>query len=151
MAIKTKSLRDRRPKTEPVEVETDKGNVVKFLSPLSKKARGGMEALELMTSAESREDVANIFKALAENGIEDMDTIIEDDDPTLGDLLEVIKAVSEEFEKQQGSSLDGYLEYRDMGLLHPTILLYRCSPSYSMKSLPNLHFQFSWHPAPDLD
>lgn len=105
MAIKTKALRDRRPKTEPVKVETDAGNVVKFLSPLSKKARGGMEALELMTSAESREDVANIFKALAENGIEDMDTIIEDDDPTLGDLLEVIKAVSEEFEKQSGSTL----------------------------------------------
>lgn len=105
MAIKTKALRDRRPKTEPVEVETDKGNTVKFVSPLSKKARGGMEALELMTSAQTREDVKSIFKALAENGETDMDTIITDDDPTLGELLEVVKAVGEEFEKQQGSTV----------------------------------------------
>lgn len=105
MAIKTKALRDRLPKTEPVKVETDAGNEVRFLSPLSKKARGGMEALELMTNPQTREDVTNIFKALAENGVEDMDTIIEDDDPTLGELLEVVKAVSEEFEKQQGSTV----------------------------------------------
>lgn len=105
MAIKTKALRDRRPKTEPIEVETDAGNIVKFVSPLSKKARGGMEALELMTSAETREDVTNIFQALAENGSDDMDTIITDDDPTLGDLLEIVKEVSAEFEKQQGSTV----------------------------------------------
>lgn len=105
MAIKTKALRDRRPKTEPVEVETSEGNVVRFVSPLSKKARGGLEALELMQSAETRDDVKNIFKALAENGVEDMDRIIEDDDPILFDLLEIVKEVSHEFEKQAGSTL----------------------------------------------
>lgn len=105
MAIKTKALRDRRPKVEPVEVETEAGSIVRFVSPLSKKARNGMEALELMTNAETREDVANIFAALAENGVEDMDTIIDDDDPTLGDLLEIVRAVSAEFEKQAGSTV----------------------------------------------
>ena len=105
MAIKTKALRDRRPKTEPVKVETDAGNVIHFISPLAKKAHDGLEALALMSNPQSREDVRTIFKATAENGEADMETIIEDDDPTLGELLEVIKAVSEEFEKQAGSTV----------------------------------------------
>lgn len=105
MAIKTQALRDRRPKTEPIEVETSEGNIVRFLSPLQKKARGGMEALGLMNSAETREDVTNIFRALAENGVEDMDRIIEDDDPLLFDLLEIVKEVGKEIEKQSGSTV----------------------------------------------
>ena len=105
MAIKTKAVRDRRPKAEPVEVETDAGNIVRFVSPLSRKAKRGLDALELMTSAQSREDVRSIFEALAENGVDDMEVIIADDDPELGDLLEVIKEVAGEFEKQQGSTV----------------------------------------------
>ena len=105
MAIKLSALKDRRPKTEPVEYETTEGNTVEFVSPLSKKARNGMEALALMSSAETREDVRNIFKALAKNGADDMDTIIDDDDPFLSDLLEIVREVSAEFEKQAGSTV----------------------------------------------
>lgn len=105
MAIKTKALRDRRPKTEPVEIETDAGNKILFRSPLNKKARSGMESLELMASAQTREDVSQIFAAMADNGVADMDQIIEDDDPELGDLLEIVKEVGAEFERQAGSSV----------------------------------------------
>lgn len=101
--IKTKALRDRRPKSEDIIVETTKGNKIKFLSPLKRKGHDGLETLKNMATADQQEDVSAIFELLAENGKTDMDTLIEDDDATLEDLLDVIKAVTGAIEEQAGS------------------------------------------------
>lgn len=101
--IKTKALRDRRPKSEDIIVETTKGRQIKFVSPLKRKGQDGLDLLKRMAEADAEEDVASLFDMLAENGREDLDKLFEDDDATLEDLLDVIKAVTGSIQDQAGS------------------------------------------------
>lgn len=101
--IKTAALRDRRPKTEDIIVETTQGREIKFLSPLKRKGEEGIAVLKKMSEAEASEDVSAVFDLLAENGREDLEKFFEDDDATLEDLLDVIKAVTGAIQEQSGS------------------------------------------------
>lgn len=101
--IKVKELRDRRPKSEPVEVETTKGNKVKFVNPVKQKGRDGLALLKKLSVAQAREDLEELFNLLAENGAKDIEVFYEDDDATLEDLLDITRSVSKVFEEQNGS------------------------------------------------
>lgn len=101
--IKVSALRDRRPKTEPVDVETTKGRVVTFVNPVKRKGKDGLGILKKLAIAEARQDLEELFNLLAENGADDIEIFYEDDDSTLEDLIDITKAVSKKFEEQNGS------------------------------------------------
>ncbi|GAB3192165.1 hypothetical protein [Nesterenkonia suensis] len=101
--IKTKALRDRRPKSEDIIVETTQGRQIKFLSPLKRKGHDGLDTLQKMADAEASEDIRALFEMLAENGLDDLEKFFEDDDASLEDLLDVIQEVSKVIQEQAGS------------------------------------------------
>lgn len=102
--IKLSALRDRRPKTEPIEVETTKGRIVKFLNPVKRKGAEGASVLRKLQEASSDEAILESFILLAENGQEDLDKFYEDDEATLEDIIDITKAVGEEITKQVGTA-----------------------------------------------
>lgn len=102
MAIKLSALRDRRPKVEPVEVELPDGDVVKFVNPVKRKGEDGIQALQELKAAENSDDMLKPFRLLAENGESDLEKFYAND-ATLEDIIDVLKEVSSEFEKQTGT------------------------------------------------
>ena len=100
--IKLSALRDRRPKTEDIEVELSNGETVKFLNPIKRKGAEGAATLSKLQNAETDEDILGSFKLLAENGEKDLKKFYADD-ATLEDIIDVMKAVGEEIQKQTGN------------------------------------------------
>lgn len=101
--IKVQALRDKRPKTEPINVETTKGNTVTFVNPVKRKGRDGLAMLKKLSQAQAREDLEEVFNLLAENGADDIEVFYDDDDATLEDLLDITRSVTKAFEEQNGS------------------------------------------------
>lgn len=100
--IKLSALRDRRPKTEDIEVELPSGGKVKFLNPIKRQGAEGAEVLRKLQGADTDEDILGTFALLAENGEDDLQRFY-DEDATLEDIIDVMKSVGEEIEKQTGS------------------------------------------------
>lgn len=100
--IKVSALRDRRPKTEPIEVETTKGRKVTFVNPIKRKGKDGLGLLRKLAVAQHKEDLEEMFNLLAENGADDIEIFYEDDDATLEDLIDITRSVTKIFEEQNG-------------------------------------------------
>lgn len=104
MSIELSSLRDRRPKSQPIEYKTSKGNVVKFQNPMKgMKGRKGLREMKRAAVAEQNADIEVMFEIYAIDGTEALDKILEDeDDATMEDLMDIIMAVATEVRDQSG-------------------------------------------------
>lgn len=104
MAINTKALRDRRPKSSPVELETTAGNKIRFTNPFKDMELSKSEELfAKMDGAKTVSDIKAIFVGLAKNGKADWDKFVADDSPTLEDLQDVLQGITEEFSNTTGT------------------------------------------------